>query len=254
MKCWRIKLEKTLLVGLFVCLNVQAAFSSTISNVLNTPSDLVVGLSAGPVWQSGGQTQTFYLTPEIEKTYSASKSSHALADVELFVGLQRLLATQWLGQLGVDMATSGGATLQGTIWDDANPQFENHSYQYYVQNSQIAIKGKLLMDKGYWLMPWISGSVGIGFNRAYGFTNTPLIFEALPNSNFTSRTTTAFTYSLGIGAQKRIDQHWQMGAGYQFSDWGRSQLGSANGQTVNSGLKLDHLYISGILFELNYLA
>ena len=77
--------------------------------------------------------------------------------------------------------------------DDTDPQFDNYSYHYKARNPHVAVKGKLLLDKGYWVMPWVSASLGVGFNRAHDFTNTPLIFEALSNNNFTSHTKTAFT-------------------------------------------------------------
>lgn len=38
----------------------------------------VATLSLGPVWESAGNTQTFYLAPNIEKTYSVNHASHAL--------------------------------------------------------------------------------------------------------------------------------------------------------------------------------
>ncbi|HFK5879090.1 TPA: outer membrane protein, partial [Legionella pneumophila] len=149
---------------------------------------------------------------------------------------------------------TGNAKLQGVIWDDADPEFNNHSYQYKIRNSRIAVKGKLLLDKGYWLMPWVSASLGVGFNRAHDFTNTPLIFEALPNPNFTNHTKTAFTYTLGAGVQKSISEHWQLGVGYEFADWGKSELGRASGQTLNEGLKLNHLYTNGVVLNLTYVA
>ncbi|HHT0591840.1 TPA: outer membrane protein [Legionella anisa] len=214
----------------------------------------VGSISAGPVWARGGETQTFFLAPEIEKTYVARKSSNALAAGELFLGIQKSLTPQWLGQLGVAGAITGNAKLQGVIWDDASPEFENYSYQYKIWNGRVAVKGKLLLDKGYWLMPWVSASVGVGFNRAHDFTNTPLIFEALPNPDFADHTKTAFTYTLGAGVQKAINTHWQIGAGYEFADWGKSELGRAFGQTMNSGLALNHLYTNGVLFNLTYMA
>lgn len=215
---------------------------------------LVGSVSAGPVWVRDSDTQTFYLTPEIEKTYAASKSTQDLAAGELFLGMQKALSSQWLGQLGLAVAAMDTTRLQGEIWDDADPEFNNLSYQYKVRTSRIALKGKLVLDKGYWLMPWVAGSLGVGFNRAYDFTNTPLIFEALPNSNFSNQRTTAFTYTLGAGVQKALNQHWQIGVGYEFADWGKSGLGRAPGQTMNSGLKLNHLYTSGVLFNLTYIA
>lgn len=214
----------------------------------------VGSVSAGPVWARGGETQTFYLAPEIEKTYAARKSTNALASGELFVGIQKSLSSQWLGQLGLAVTTTGSAHLQGIIWDDADPQFDNYSYQYKVRNTRIAAKGKLLLDKGYWLMPWVSASLGVGFNRTHEFTNTPLIFEALPNANFTDHTKTELTYTLGAGVQKSLNDHWQVGVGYEFADWGKSELGRDFGQTMNSGLALNHLYTNGVLVNLTYVA
>jgi opacity protein-like surface antigen len=214
----------------------------------------VGSVSAGPVWARGGETQIFYLAPEIEKTYAARKSTNALASGELFVGIQKSLSSQWLGQLVLAVTTTGSAHLQGIIWDDADPQFDNYSYQYKVRNTRIAAKGKLLLDKGYWLMPWVSASLGVGFNRTHEFTNTPLIFEALPNANFTDHTKTALTYTLGAGVQKSLNDHWQVGVGYEFADWGKSELGRAFGQTMNSGLALNHLYTNGVLVNLTYVA
>jgi opacity protein-like surface antigen len=100
----------------------------------------------------------------------------------------------------------------------------------------------------------VSASLGIGFNNAHDFQNTPLISQAVTMPNFASNTDTSFTYTLGVGLQKALNSHWQVGAGYEFADWGQSQLSSASGQTLNSGLSLNHLYTNGVLFNLTYLA
>ncbi|ARG97780.1 outer membrane protein [Legionella micdadei] len=214
----------------------------------------VGSISVGPVWARGGETQTVCLSPETTQTYAASRSAHALASGELFIGFQKMLAFNWHGQLGIAAATTGNAKLQGVIWDDADPAFTNYSYRYKVRNSRVVVKGKLILDKGYWLIPWASGSVGVGFNRTYDFTNTPLILEALPITNFSNHSKTAFTYTLGVGVQKAISNHWQVGVGYEFADWGRSKLGVVSGQMTNSGLALNHLHTNGVLFNFTYVA
>ena len=233
-------------------MNVMASSGPLNTAVLD--NIWVSTLSIGPLWTISGKNQTFYLTPEIEKTYSASKSNNTLISGAFFLGLQKNLFSQWLGQLGLVVAVSTKDTLQGTIWDDADPQFDNYRYQYKIQSSRVAVQGKLLINKHYRLMPWISGSLGVGFNHAYGFTNTPLIYEALPNDNFSSQTRSAFTYSLGAGLQQKLNQHWQVGMGYEFVDWGRSQLARAACQRLNSGLQFNHVYTNGILFNLTYIA
>ena len=231
------------------------AFAGTMGPVMPSKDWTWVGsIAAGAVWARGGEAQTFYLAPEIEKTYAAKKSTNAIASGELFVGLQKPLTSQWLGQLGFAAAITGNTKLQGVIWDDADPQFGSYSYQYKVRNTRVAVKGKLFLDKDYWIMPWVSISLGVGFNRTHDFTNTPLIFEALPNNNFTDHTKTSFTYTLGAGMQKSVGEHWQLGVGYELSDWGKSDLSRAFGQTMNSGLSLNHLYTNGVLLNLTYAA
>lgn len=157
-------------------------------------------------WARGGETQTFYLAPQIEKAYVANKTNNSLATGELFLGLQKALSDSWQIQLWLAGAAMGKAKLQGVIWDDADPVFNNYSYQYKVEHSHVAIRGNLLLDKGFWVQPWISGSIGVGFNKASSFSNTPLIYEALPNSNFTSHTQTALSYTLDAGLQRAVDR------------------------------------------------
>lgn len=214
----------------------------------------VATLSVGPVWEHGGKTQTFNLTPDIEKTYTANQSTKALSDGEVFVGLQKRLSYTLQGQLGLAVAATTNARFSGVIWDDANPEFNNYIYNYKLQHTQVAVKGKLLADTGYWFTPWLSGSAGLGFNDAHAFNNTPIIFEALPSPNFASHRETTFTYTLAAGLQKAVNNHWQIGVGYEFADWGKSQLGRALGQTLNDGLALNHLYTNGVLLNLTYLS
>jgi len=247
-------------ISILLSLSAQMLSQSALAGDMNsgvTPKtkwSLVNTLSIGPSWQNNGHQQTFYIAPEIEKTYTANSSTNTLADGEFFLGVQKNLPRQLQGQLGLAFGIAGNAKLAGNIWDDANPQFDNYTYAYKVNHMHLALKGKLLADRGYWLMPWISGSLGVGFNHAYSFSNTPTIFEAIPNANFSSNTETAFTYTLGVGVQRILNPHWQAGIGYEYADWGKSQLGRALGQTLNSGLSLNHLYTNGFLINLTHIA
>ncbi|MDF1758052.1 MAG: porin family protein [Legionellaceae bacterium] len=211
-------------------------------------------VSAGAFWAEAGDSQSILLSPGIEKMYAARRSTNVLAAGELFLGIQKVLSTEWLGQFGFATAATGYADLQGQIWDDADSQFNNFNYQYRVRNTRVSLKGKLIADKGFWAMPWVSASVGVGFNRANGFSNTPLIAEAVTNPRFSDNTQTAFTYTVGLGLQKAINKHWQTGVGYEFADWGKSTLGRAPGQTLNSGPSVSNIYTNGVLLNITYIA
>lgn len=226
----------------------------------NTPKNWILALSLGPIWENAGDSQTFHLTPHIKRTYAAQHNNHTLVEGELFIGLQEALNDRIQGQLGVELVATSNAKLSGYIWDDADPRFNNYTYNYDIQHFQVAIAGKILMNQCegfnscFGFMPWIGASLGIGFNNAHAFNSTPTIFEAVPTPNFGSHTQTSFSYNIKVGVQKALTCHWQLGANYEFADWGRSQLNRAPGQTMNSGLLLTHLYTNGFLFNLTYIS
>lgn len=237
----------------FLAFTVAGSLLAFQAEADNTGLSLVSSLSVGASWAKGGETQALYLTPGIEKKYVADKTSNVLASGELFIGVQNDLSRRWTSYVGIAAATTDNAKLQGIIWDDADPQFDNYSYKYKIKNTRVALKGTLLFEHDYGIVPWVSASVGVGFNKAHGFSNTPLIYQALPSGNFEDNTETAFTYTIGAGIQKIINKHWQIGLGYEFADWGKSKLKRMPAQTLNSGLKLDHLYTNGILLNFTYL-
>jgi opacity protein-like surface antigen len=237
----------TLLIGLAS----QAAFAS-----INFGS-FVVGLDTGPGWQSLGHTQTLTLAPDIVKTYTFEKLDNPIGNFELFLGFQKPLIYNLAIQVGLDLGITTDAEIAGDIWDDASLEFDNYTYKYDVRHKQIAFKAKLIADYNCWpILPWISATLGVGFNQAYAFSSTPLIFEALPTPNFTTKTISTFTYGIGVGFQYPIgfNPNWQFGVGYEFADWGKSQLGAIHGSSTNASLTVDHYYTSLFLINITYVA
>lgn len=213
----------------------------------------VATLSVGPAWSNNGRTQTFFLQEDVEKTYQARKESNVLGDGELFLGLQKAVSPTWLGQLGVAVAVTGNANLQGDVWEDADPDFNNFFYQYNVMHSHVAIKGKLIAPDQFAVQPFVAGSVGVGFNRSHDFTIISKIFEEVAPGPFAPHTETAFTYTVGAGIQKPVSTHCVVGLGYEFADWGKSHLGRAPTQTMHTGPSLSHLYTNSLQFNFSYL-
>jgi opacity protein-like surface antigen len=229
--------------------------SSTVLGKKNT--ELVLEFSASPTWISGNNNQTINLQPDIVKTYTAGSNNNVFPTLEFFIGGQKHLATHlmsqsFLGQLGLSIVAASNAKLTGNIWEDADPNFNNFNYNYKISHALIAAKGRLIGDFGYFFEPYISGSLGVGFNRAYDFTISPKISEEVPPPLFHSNTTTTFSYTLGIGLQKSISKQLQIGIGYEFADWGKTSLSAATGQTSNKGLTLNHLYAQALKLSLFY--
>ena len=212
-------------------------------------------MSGGSAWYYAGETQTFYLQPGFKNIYLASTPTKVLAEGELFLGFQQSVSSYFLGKIGLTFAGSSDAHLQGRIWETGDPAFDNFSYQYQIEHMHVGLKGKVLMPFSYSsYSPYIGGSIALGYNHSYAFNMTSTAFETLPEPLFSNNTETTVSYTLSGGLQKTLNQHWQVGAGYEFADWGKSQLSRAQGQTLNSGLVLNHLYTHQLQLNVTYLS
>jgi hypothetical protein len=94
------------------------AFSGTMGEQHINP--YMIGLSAGPSWGSGNKTQTFYLQPNIQKSYVAQSNNQAFTTAELFIATQ-FKQSKLLEQFGFVFSGAGNAQLSGDIWELASP-------------------------------------------------------------------------------------------------------------------------------------
>ncbi len=235
----------------------------TVTNNVNEPKETTITRffkswvftgTLGPAWENAGQTQTFYLAPRVKKTYAADNKTNTITQASLFFGVQKHLFSKISAQIGVTVATASDATLTGEIWDDANPKFNNLSYKYTVQATRIAAKGTLLFDNNLIVIPWINGSIGTSYNNFHNFTNAPLIYQVVVNPNFEPYTSQSFTYGFGAGCQRKLSDNWQIGAGYEFTDWGHGRFLKSSNQTTYNTISISHYYTNGLIFNLSYLA
>jgi len=246
------------IVIILFCLMISSSVLAGTLSEMTAGSQWLLGLNAGPTWVTGNKTQTINLQADIEKTYTANNSGSVFPSAELFMGLQKplfapFLGQPLLGQLSIVFAAAGNAELEGDIWEDADPEFNNFTYKYKVQHTHIAIAGRLVGNCHRMLEPYISASVGLGFNRAFNFRVYPNIAEEVAAPPFNSDSTTTLSYTLGIGLQKSFNSHVQAAIGYEFADWGKIKLARAAGQTLNQGLTLNHLYAHQLQLSLFYI-
>jgi hypothetical protein len=221
----------------------------------NNLSEYFVSLSGGPSWANTGSIQIIVLQPDLSNNYNPNNlnNSNIIGNGELFAGMQKSFFPQVQSQFGLAIYVSSFAKLNGFIQQNGDSGFQNYSYKYKIQHSHVALKSKWIAENSYNMNPYISGSIGVGFNRSYGYESTPLIFQVVPNPPFQSRSQVALTYSLGAGFQHIVNQHLSMGLGYQLVSWGANSLDRAEGQTLGKGLSLSTLYTHGVEFNVSYI-
>jgi hypothetical protein len=227
-------------------------FYNLLSGMTFASANNFISFSLGPAWYHAGHSQTIWLQPNYANTYAASTPIQTLMSGELFLGQQQAF-NQAAIQYGLAVVGNTSAYLHGEIWETVDPLFNNFTYQYHVANISILAKTKwLFQGLSTSLFPYLSLGLGVAMNRSYGFSMTPVIFEAVSSPDFLNQRETALTYTLGIGIHKILNPHWQFGIGYERHDWGQSALGATSTQTMGSGISLPHLVTQQLQFTLNY--
>lgn len=215
----------------------------------------VYSLSMWVGWPINNQkNQTIYLEPDLVKTYTAAQSAQALAQGEIFAGWQKVLPHELTGEIGIAYGASATERLSGNIWEDADPTFNNFNYDYQLNHQRVMVEG-MLMAPAFWknVSPYIKVGIGAAFNQLGSYSITPLIDEEVAAPPFYSNTTTAFSYMVGAGLHAPIKKNWQIGIGYAFSDWGKSQLKPAAGETLNNTPSLPNFYLNSVVVQLSYI-
>ena len=234
-----------------------SVFAST-ENEYTSGNHYVIGLTPSINWVTGNKTQNIYLQPGIAKTYTDNNDTTYFPGGEVFIGLQKPMMAYYIKQpiiteLGFSIVQTGNAKLSGDIWEDTNPEFNNFTYNYKISHTHVALKGRLISNSNMFVEPYASASIGVGFNRAYDFSSQAKIAGEIPSPPFNSKTTTTFVYTLGVGLQKALTTNLQIAVGYEFADWGKTQLSRANGQTLTQGLTLNNLYSNQLQLSLFYI-
>ena len=214
----------------------------------------VITVGGGPAWARGGETQSFFANPVHYNTYVPLKETSTMGGGEIVFSLQHTINPYLFGQIGIGLAGAGNADLQGVIWIDSNPGFAYYTYSYRLNHARVTLKGKLLGGDAQSLVnPFISGSFGAAYNHSYHFNAIPVSPLLPPMRGFESNTQLGFAYTLGAGISKAFLPNWRAEVGYEFADWGKSNLGGVPLQPFDKGIYLSNLYSHQLLITLSYL-
>lgn len=252
-------LKKIWIAGLSTLFSMNVyALDSFYTEVLPIVWSPIITVSAGPAWAAPGQDQYLYPPnttpyPVLIDHFQYNSNMGVLASGEIFFGLQHLIRPWLIGELGIGLAGASDAKAIGVI--DVNGAPSANSFAYKVDHGRVELKGKLI-DNCYALaQPYISGGFGAGFNNSHAYVPDTVNALLYPPNWFPSNTNIAFSYTLGLGVQTKLNSHWQVGIGYEFADWGKNFLEAdpIALPTLFYGPGLTHLYTHELLFSLSYL-
>jgi opacity protein-like surface antigen len=215
----------------------------------------LITLTAGPDFVQKGQAQTLTLLPPYQNHYTTTNSTQSVFDGGVFVGIEKTLNERFGLQLGVSGYWDSNITPSGDVWQFALPEFDNLSYNYRIEHARVMASSKLLTSLKQYpaIHPYLSGELGVAFNKASNYQETPLIENLPPMAPFANQTQNSFSYGVGLGVDYSVTQHVRLGVGYQFADLGKASLGASPDAATAQSLSTSHLYTNQLRFQLTAL-
>lgn len=215
----------------------------------------VVFLSAGTDFVHTGYSQTLTVQPPLQNAYEANSSWTTVGDFGGFIGIEKSLSQRMRIQSGIAAYGDTDITASGDVWQFALPVFDNFRYSYNVSHARVMFSNKLMTNLSNYeaILPYLSFELGAAFNRAHYYHESLIEPLAVPMYPFNPKSTTSFSWGVGVGADYILKEHLRVGINYQFSDLGSTSLGSSPSATTSQTLTMPHLWTNQVHFQLTYL-
>ncbi len=249
--------KKTILVNLMLLITAASAASAQTFDDIDDIDDeswrMMMSFAAGAIWTEFDKAQALS-TPDEFFHYQGHNDNISEAYFDLFLGVEWSFDPLWALQLGIGYSQPDNYEIHGTFLqgpDESSAQ--EYAYQYDIITHQVQVDGKLLYHVEEWLHPYVFLGLGAGINESTNYeTDVP---KSTTTRNFVENTTTSFIYTLGVGVDVDLTDFLRLGAGYRFTDLGKSELGAStlDGTHVSGTLSQESLYSNVVLGQITLL-
>ena len=214
----------------------------------------VIALSVGSVFTSDlGRSEDFQVDPLLFD-YDVKHHSQTREIGGGFIGVEFSAYEDWALQTGFAYYQTSSFKAEGDLSQGIDPQSATFiDYQYNIMSRQFLVESKLLTKVYKRFHPYVSVGLGVASNKAKGYKA-----DFNPFTDFTplykNKTTSSFTYNIGLGLDYDLTENLRFGVGYRFTDLGKASLGDSQLDTLSvpETLSQSHFYAQELLFQLSY--
>lgn len=203
-------------------------------------------LQLGAYWGIAGKQQHINIEDLIgdEFTVTQNGSSNGLVGLGYFIDDQE--KEHFKLSYGINAFYLPKTRISGDIIQEDT--YTNLAYRYQLTHYPVYIVAKS-SSKTKWPRYEATLDVGIGpnFMQAQGFNEISLNANILPDSIFSSHTTTTFTATVGVGIKvNHFFGQAPIECGYRFFYLGQGRFNKATNQVLNT-LNTGSVYANGIM-------
>lgn len=156
--------------------------------------------------------------------------------------------------LGLEYSYFLSTRAKGLIEDYSEKTEIHYNYQYNVKNQLVYLRGKINLVRWQNWMPYLSVGLGNSWNRLSDHSEQAItqIDSSHKDPRFPNKTTTHFSYSLGIGIDYMFTKQLWGNLGYRFDQIGPIQTGTSTififeGKNINTSMNT-HSFIGSLRY------
>lgn len=199
-------------------------------------------------------SQDILMVEPFRNTYVSNNGASVPIVGNVLVGVEQPLPRKFKWQAAASYYRDASYVIQGTVLQFANPAYDNLNYNYRIAADRVLFETKLLGTYNTILHPYVTGGLGVIYNRAYGYHEERVVSTAAPMQvKFLDKTAVGFTYMGGAGADLDIVSYLRLGLRFQYSGLGNASLGPIPNQAVAKGLEAPRLRAAEYILQATYL-
>jgi opacity protein-like surface antigen len=158
---------------------------------------------------------------------------------------------EFTGSLALGYAFTGGWRVEGEYSIKNDSEFKSYWSPFNANVNNMQVSSERLMVNGYkdfalteWLSVYGMAGVGLAHINSEGYQSTP-------SRRFAGNAQNNFTYSLGLGADVKLNEKITLGTGYRFVNMGDIETGyntfanriNARDEQLKGKLKEQNLFV-----------
>ncbi|MDQ8039994.1 MAG: outer membrane beta-barrel protein [Rickettsiella sp.] len=245
----------------------QAAFYETNKSLAS--SQWFVDIGIGKSYDYGSSNVPVPLTGSTEYMLFQTNQAAAPPFFSATIGHLWALQTNYLPfiSMGLQYHYTTPIVMSGFIYEimPNNTIDPEHSYfsRYQIKQQSCSIVTKMDLYRWQNFMPYFSLGLGASWNRINQFSTTAFDLEPTQPVEFfaAKKTSSDFTYSLGIGIDYVVNSNLWLSLGYSYDNFGKNEIGQLLMYTgiadpitpIDAFVKNANLHAHNILFSARYL-
>lgn len=156
--------------------------------------------------------------------------------------------------LGAQYTYTASAKISGVIDQYSLPEFENYSYSYQFRRGTLLGVGKADIVHLGCFLPYITGGIGVSFNKTSNYIEQPLS-NVTPriSPGFQSETNTYFSYMVGAGIDYTIYDYLWLSLEYNYGNFGYAKTGGGVATPTMTGFNYENEHLKNKLTANNFL-